>query len=246
MIKVLKVPGSFFGSIALLLPTFALAQSQLAQNIPAKDNPRFLPHFLERFSDGFRTQTRFPQPEMPENLREFWRDNMAEPRDFAEEIAPGVKWPRFQWGIQATPTHSASSKVLPVYQWFDVRNPERLVREWNKAFCFDKEKTWVGVTWLGDRSSFEFYIKDAQGYRVRRYRNEKFTDEYRIDFKNGSALATANGRTLYTQSSVGRIAPQFTNPQAAHLQFNIQREFLIFPRTYARASNGEWERVYFP
>lgn len=211
-----------------LIGCLALAQSQLAQTIPVKNNPRFLPHFLERFSDGFRAQTRFAQPEMPEKLRAYWLDNMSEPRDFAEEVLPGVKWPRFQWGIHAT--GPGPSSVVPIYQWFDIKNSERLAREWNKAFCFEKEKSYIGVAWTGDRSIFEFFIKEGGKIRIRRYQNEKFIGEFPAP----------------EQNNVSRIPPQLKNPQAAHLQFNIQREFLIFPRTYARAGNGEWERVYFP
>lgn len=233
----MKVPGTFLGFWCLALFCGAVfAQSQLAQNIPVKTNPRFLPNFLERFSDGFRAQTRFAQPEMPEKLREFWKENMSEPRDFAEEVLPGVKWPRFQWGIQASgagiasATRPGTSSVVPIYQWIDVKNPERLAREWNKAFCFEKEKSWIGVAWTGDRSIFEFFVRESGKIKVRRYVNEKFVGEF----------------SPHEQNNVARIAPQMKNPQAAHLQFNIQREFLIFPRTFARTENGEWERVYFP
>ncbi len=237
-----------FFSIGLLLYAHtAWAQSELARDIPVGSNPRFLPLFLDRFSDGFRAKTRF-EPEMPESLRRFWRDNMSEPRDFAEEIRPGIKWPRFQWGIETGPG-SATTLLRPVYQWFDVKNPERLVREWNRAFCFDAEKNYIGVSWSGDQSVMEFFINKGGQLTVRRYLNKKFAKEYVLELKieNGQSVATAiaDGRILFTQIPVGRTSPRLSHPQAAHLQFAIQREFLLSPRTFAKGSDG-MERVFFP
>ncbi len=222
----------------------AAAQSEIARDIPARDNPRFLPLFLERFSDGFRARTRF-ENEMPESLRRIWRDNMSEPRDFAEEILPGVKWPRFQWGIEAE-----SGAVRPVELWFELKNPERLSREWNRAFCFEKEKNYIGVNWTADLSRVEFFFKDSGRLKLRRYLARQLAGEYdlRIQTENGQRIATASAgdKTLYTLVPVGRVAPRLLHPQAAHLQFAVQREFLISPRAYARSTDGNWERVFFP
>lgn len=235
------------------------AQSQLAQTISFKENPKFLPVFLERFSDGFRAQTRFAQPEMPETLRGFWRENISQPRDFSEELFAGLRWPRFQWGIESRTDKNHLVTVRPIYQWFDIREPERLVREWNKAFCMDREKGWIGVSWTGDRRDYEFYYKEPHGLRIRQYENEVFAREILLQNKDGEglvgielkpataqAVARASEDKVFTIQNVGRVAPQLKDPRAAHLQFNLQREFLIFPRTFARATNGSWERVYFP
>lgn len=237
-------------ALAAIFSVGAGAQSKLAQDIPVRSNPRFLPHFLERFSDGFRAKTRF-QPEMPESLRGYWRENMSEPRDFAEEIQPGIKWPRFQWGIEtspAIPPEPASTNA--VYQWFDVKNPERLVREWNRAFCLDLEKNYIGVSWSGDLRRVEFFLREGVQLKVRQYEDKKFKREaiLQLEPRDGRVTARAQdlvGKTIFSWTPVGRAAPRLPQAQAAYLQFSVEREFLISPRSYTKTIDGR-ERVFFP
>lgn len=224
--------------------TAALAQEGW-RTIPAKENPGFLGPFVQRFSDGFSARTGWG-PEMPEGLRKIWLDNMAEPRDFAEEIVPRVPWPRFQWGIAI---QSAGGRAVGLYQWFDGQHPERLSREWNRAFCFEKETQYVGVSWTPDLSQMEFFFRADGKLRVRRYENRKLSYEYFLSFtsENGQLLGQAmrNGETLYTIAPSGRIAPRLANAQAARLQFAVEREFLISPRFFRRGRDGD-EAVFFP
>lgn len=223
----------------------AVAQSEIARIIPAQSNPLFLRFFADRFSEGFRARTSFT-PAMPERLHLVWQENMAEPRDFAEEIVPSVIWPRFQWGIGS---QSHPHRTYGIYQWFDRQNPERLSRAWNRAFCLEKEKNYVGVAWAQDLSKVDFFFRDGRRLRVRRYENKIFTREYFLDFTvhNGQVTgqATHKGQLLYTLNPVSRVAPRLKNAQAAHLQFAIEREFLISPRFFIRDQQGA-EAVYFP
>ncbi len=233
--------------------TESWGSSKPAQILTHNGNENFAGLFLQRFSATWKNEARLASRDLPVALQEFWRENMNEPRDFAEEIVPGLKWPRFQWGIE-----SRAGTVMPVFQWFDLRDAAQLRREWSKAYCLEDNSPWSGVSWVGDKSVVEFYVPvigrdGSSSWRIRRYEDKNFVAEYpvRFEYEKGSVvgadrwfISAGDNGEVWRQEFVGAIPPMLNNPQATDIQSRVQREFLINPRTLA--FNRDWQRIYFP
>jgi spermidine synthase len=241
-------------------PQETWGEQRPAQILPHAGNHGLLPEFLRRFRDSWRglVGSSF---EMPAELMSYWRDNMNEPRNLVEEIVAGMPWPRFQWGIE-----SRGDVVMPVYQWFDVKNPARLRKAWSKAYCMSDSSDWIGVNWTADKLVVEFFVRSAVADNPRtidagllrggsRIDAQPLTDDAAI-LRSGSAHPIlvrryVDGKFLrefpfdsHQWRKVGSVAPVPENPRAADIQFKLQREFLINPRTVA--SGPGWQRFYFP